>query len=124
MKILDKIFDLKALTPEQIENIQRNEASIIEVYFEMFKQFAWLGSATIGGIVLLVQLNVLEMNAALSKEVAAFAISILLSIFGQISLVAALASGKTVAELRTAMTLYTIFILFVFGLGIGMALPK
>ncbi len=123
MNWINTIFKLKEPNKDEMSNIRRNEASIIELHFELFKQFAWLGSATIGAIVLLIQLDVLSLNSALSKAIAAFAVSIILSIFGQVSLVSSLAAGKSINQLRSAMGLYTMLTLFVFGIGVGMALP-
>jgi hypothetical protein len=89
----------------------------------MFKQFAWLGSAAIGAIAILVRLEVLEVSTHLYIAFGAIAISILASIFAQINLVSLLGQGKTVYEQQLVLRIHLIISLLALGFGVGSALP-
>ena len=44
------------------ENKVKNETLTTELHFELLKQYAWLSSAVIGAIIILVQLKAVEMG--------------------------------------------------------------
>ena len=95
-------------------------ATAIELQFELLKQFAWLGSAIIGGIVILLQLDQITIGKHVYAALSCFAISIVVSVQGQDYLVNKLAEGKVLEELASRMKLIrmTAFSLICFGAGI------
>ena len=92
----------------------------VELQFELLKQFAWLGSAIIGGIVVLIQLGKVDLGGAVYLGLACFALSVLVSVQGQDYLVGKLTEGQTINQLASIMKKIRMFAfgLIFFGAGI------
>ncbi len=116
---LKKIAEKQPVSSEQRENLARNESTIIDLYFQLFKQYAWLGSAAGGAVVFMIQLKLIDLDPKLYRAVAAFAISIFLSILSQQVLVSELAKGKSIFELKRKFELISAISLGSLGFGVG-----
>lgn len=81
------------------QNKIKNETLTTELHFELLKQYAWLSSAAIGAIVVLVQLKAIEADKDLYVSLGFFVASIILSITGQDHIIDSLLKGKQIYDL-------------------------
>ena len=80
------------------QNKIKNETLTTELHFELLKQYAWLSSAAIGAIVVLVQLKAIEADKDLYVSLGFFVASIILSITGQDHIIDSLLKGKQIYD--------------------------
>jgi hypothetical protein len=101
------------------ENIVKNESLVTELHFELLKQYAWLGSAIIGALVVLIQLGTITVNKNIYISLACFSLSIVISILGQDYLVERLTNGDSLQKLSKKLKLirHSSFMLIAFGAG-------
>jgi len=102
------------------ENKIKNETLTTELQFELLKQYAWLSSAIIGAVVILVQLKILTFDSSIYIPLVCFGFSILNSLFAQDFIVESLSKGKSIYDI--SKTVYILRILSIFGLGLGCGL--
>jgi len=101
------------------ENKKNNVTLTSELHFELLKQYAWLSSTAIAGLVFLVQLNVLPVGKDLFITLSFFAISIFSAILGQEHQVGSLLKGEDVYKNSKILTLFRVISMGSLGSGIG-----
>jgi len=101
------------------ENKKNNVILTSELHFELLKQYAWLSSTAIGGLVLLVQLNAIPIEKDLFISLAFFVISIFSALSGQEYQVDSLLKGKNVYEVSKTLTLLRGISMGSLGIGVG-----
>lgn len=87
------------------KNKVKNETLTTELHFELLKQYAWLSSAVIGAIVILVQLKAVEMGVDVYISLALFGLSIFFSLVGQDHIVDSLLKGKDIYKISKVLKL-------------------
>ncbi|NCT48162.1 MAG: hypothetical protein GW763_09290 [Paraglaciecola sp.] len=95
----------------------QNETLATELHFELLKQYAWLSSAVCGGLIVLIQMQVIKAGTDVYVSLMCFGISILCAIFGQDHIVDSLIKGKGIYEI--AKTLSRIRFISMMSIGIG-----
>lgn len=103
---------------DAIDN-ENNETLTTELHFELLKQYTWLSSATIGAIIVMVQLKTVEMGADVYIPLTFLGLSILFCIAGQDHIVDTLLKGKTVFQVAKTLKLIRVMSLLLLGTGIG-----
>ena len=98
---------------------EKNETLTTELHFELLKQYTWLSSATIGAIVVLVQLKAVEIGADVYIPLTLLGSSILICISGQDHIVDALLKGKNIFQIAKILKLIRFASLLLLGTGIG-----
>jgi len=98
---------------------ENNETLTTELHFELLKQYTWLSSATIGAIIVMVQLKTVEMGADVYIPLTFLGLSILFCIAGQDHIVDTLLKGKTVFQVAKTLKLIRFTSLLLLGTGIG-----
>ncbi|MDB2331156.1 hypothetical protein N9V74_05525 [Alteromonas sp.] len=98
---------------------EKNETLTTELHFELLKQYTWLASATIGAIVVLVQLKAVEVGADVYIPLTFLGSSILICISGQDHIVDALLKGKNIFQIAKILKLIRFASLLLLGTGIG-----
>lgn len=101
------------------DNKVKNETIATELHFELLKQYAWLSSAAIGAVIILVQLKLVEIGRDIYISLAFLGLSILLSLIGQDHIVDSLLKGKTIFRISKILKLIRLVSMGCFGLGIG-----
>lgn len=104
------------------ENEINNESLTTELHFDLFKQYAWLSSAAIGVIIVLVQMKAIELGADIYSAIAFLAFSIITSLYGNDFIVDNLLKGKGIYEINKKLKLLRLITLFCSGLGFGLFL--
>ncbi len=102
-----------------IDNKVKNETLTTELHFELLKQYAWLSSAVIGGIIILVQLKAVEMGNDVYISLAVLGLSIFFSLIGQDHIVDSLLKGKDIYKIAKILKLIRGASMGCLGLGIG-----
>lgn len=101
------------------ENKIKNETLTTELHFELLKQYAWLSSAVIGAVIILVQLNAVEMNKDVYFTLGLLALSIFFSLIGQDHIVDSLLKGKDIYTISKILKLIRGVSMGCLGLGAG-----
>lgn len=96
-----------------------NEVLATELHFELLKQYAWLSSAVCGGLILLIQMKVIESGRDVYISLVFFGLSILCSIFGQDHIVDSLLKGKGIYEISTTLSRIRFISMMSIGIGAG-----
>lgn len=86
----------------------------------MLKQYAWLSSAIIGAVVILIQLKVLTFDSKIYIPLGCFCFSILNSLIAQDYIVESLTKGKTIYDISKKVYILRNFSIFGLGLGEGL----
>lgn len=86
----------------------------------MLKQYAWLSSAIIGAVVILIQLKVLTLGSKVYIPLGCFCFSILNSLIAQDYIVESLTKGKTIYDISKKVYILRNFSIFGLGLGVGL----
>ncbi len=102
-----------------IDNKVKNETLTTELHFELLKQYAWLSSAVIGGIIILVQLKAVEMGNDVYISLALLGLSIFFSLIGQDHIVDSLLKGKDIYKMTKILKLIRGASMACLGLGTG-----
>lgn len=100
-------------------NKNRNETVVTELHFDLFKQYAWLSSALIGAIILLLQSGSLNLNIQTYTALALLGASIYLSLSGQDHIVNSLLKGRDIYSASKRLKLFRFLSLLALGAGIG-----
>ncbi|KPH62421.1 hypothetical protein AMS58_03980 [Pseudoalteromonas porphyrae] len=87
------------------ENKEKNQTLTTELHFELLKQYAWLSSAVIGAIIVLVQLKAVEMGNNIYITLGLLGLSIFVSIVGQDHIVDSLLKGKDIYRISKILKL-------------------
>ena len=119
MNRFKNLVTAKEESAEIKENKLRNEAVLTDLYFQMFKQLAWLGSAIIGGTVILMRMDILELDKTTLFGIGLIAFTILNSIFCQVHLVEELAKGKTIYQIKKTLSIMLMISILALGAGVG-----
>lgn len=101
------------------QNKIKNETLTTELHFELLKQYAWLSSAAIGAIVVLVQLKAIEADKDLYVSLGFFVASIILSITGQDHIIDSLLKGKQIYDASKFLKFIRTISMMCFGIGVG-----
>jgi len=101
------------------QNKIRNETLTTELHFELLKQYAWLSSAAIGAIVVLVQLKAVEASKDLYISLGFFVASIIMSIMGQDHIIDSLLKGKHIYDASKVLKFIRTISMLCFGIGVG-----
>jgi hypothetical protein len=102
-----------------IENKVRNEALTTELHFELLKQYAWLSSAVIGAVIILIQLNAVELGKDVYISLGLLGLSIFISLIGQDHIVDSLLKGKDIYKISKILRLIRATSMGCLGLGVG-----
>ena len=102
------------------KNKIQNETLTTELHFELLKQYAWLSSAIIGAVVILIQLKILTFGSNIYIPLGCFCFSILNSLIAQDFIVESFTKGKTIYDISKKV--YILRNLSIFGLGLGAGL--
>ncbi|MCH2191664.1 MAG: hypothetical protein MK188_12135 [Gammaproteobacteria bacterium] len=90
------------------ENKIKNESLATELHFELLKQYAWLASAIIGAVIVLVQLEAIAMGKDVYISLGLLALSIFFSLVGQDHIVDSLLKGKNIYQISRILKLVRI----------------
>lgn len=101
------------------ENKKNSVILTSELHFELLRQYAWLSSTAIGGLVLLAQLGAIPIGKDLYISLAFFVISIFSAISGQEYQVDSLLKGKDIYKVSKTLTLLRGTSMSTLGVGIG-----
>lgn len=101
------------------ENKVKNETLTTELHFELLKQYAWLSSAVIGAIIILVQLKAVEMGDDVYISLGLLGLSIFFPLVGQDHIVDSLLKGKDIYKMSKILKLIRGVSLGCLGLGVG-----
>ena len=101
------------------ENKSRNETLTAELHFELFKQYAWLSSAVVGAIIILIQLKAVSIETDIYFALALLALSIFFSLLGQDHIVDSLLKGQDIYQTSKMLKLIRWASLGSLGLGAG-----
>ncbi|MDB2355953.1 MULTISPECIES: hypothetical protein [unclassified Pseudoalteromonas] len=101
------------------ENKVKNETLTTELHFELLKQYAWLSSAVIGAIIILVQLKAVEMGNDVYITLGLLGLSIFFSIIGQDHIVDSLLKGKDIYKISKTLKLIRGVSMGCLGIGAG-----
>ena len=101
------------------ENKVKNETLTTELHFELLKQYAWLSSAVIGAIIILVQLKAVEMGNDVYISLGLLGLSIFFSIVGQDHIVDSLLKGKDIYKISKVLKLIRGVSMGCLGIGAG-----
>ena len=101
------------------ENKVKNETLTTELHFELLKQYAWLSSAVIGTIIILVQLKAVEMGNDVYISLGLLGLSIFFSIVGQDHIVDSLLKGKDIYKISKVLKLIRGVSMGCLGIGAG-----
>jgi hypothetical protein len=104
---------------EVSENKVKNETLTTELHFELLKQYAWLSSAVIGAIIILVQLKAVEMGSDVYITLGLLGLSIFFSLVGQDHIVDSLLKGKDIYKISRILKLIRGASMGCLGLGAG-----
>lgn len=96
-----------------------NEVLTTELHFDLLKQFAWLSSAAIGAVVVMLQLNAIEANKDIFISLGLLGFSILTAIYGQDYIVDSLLKGKNIYQIAKQLNRVRFITMFCFGIGLG-----
>ncbi|MFP3350025.1 hypothetical protein R0K04_01265 [Pseudoalteromonas sp. SIMBA_153] len=102
------------------KNKIQNETITTELHFELLKQYAWLSSAIIGAVVILIQLKVLTFGSKVYIPLGCFCFSILNSLIAQDYIVESLTKGKTIYDISKKVYILRNFSIFGLGVGVGL----
>ena len=102
------------------KNIIQNETLTTELHFELLKQYAWLASAFIGAVIVLIQLQFITFEPKIFIVLGCFGFSILNCLFGQDFMVESLTKGKSIYDISGKIRI--VRHLAVGGLGVGSGL--
>ena len=97
----------------------KHETLATELHFELLKQYAWLSSAVCGGLILLIQMKVIEAGLDVYISLSFFGLSILCSIFGQDFIVDSLLKGKGIYDIAKALSRIRFIAILSIGIGAG-----
>lgn len=112
-------MDENAEVDSVVETKSKNETLTTELHFELLKQYAWLSSAAIGAIVVLVQLDVVEIGNDVYVCLGLLGLSIFLSLVGQDYIVDSLLKGKDIYKIAKVLKLIRNASLVCLGIGVG-----
>ncbi|MBB1387727.1 hypothetical protein H5119_19795 [Pseudoalteromonas sp. SG45-5] len=101
------------------KNRVKNETLTTELHFELLKQYAWLSSAVIGAIIILVQLKAVEMGNDVYISLGLLSLSIFFSLVGQDHMVDSLLKGKDIYKISKVLKLIRVVSMGCLGLGAG-----
>ncbi|MEH6393323.1 hypothetical protein [Pseudoalteromonas sp.] len=101
------------------ENKVKNETLTTELHFELLKQYAWLSSAVIGAIIILVQLKAVEMGNDVYITLGLLGLSIFFSIVGQDHIVDSLLKGKDIYKISKTLKFIRGVSMGCLGIGAG-----
>ncbi|AZQ84004.1 hypothetical protein EKO29_08225 [Colwellia sp. Arc7-635] len=101
------------------KNKMKNETLTTELHFELLKQYAWLSSAVIGAIIILIQLKTLTVGKPVYISLAFLGLSIFISIIGQDHIVDSLLKGKNIFEISKILKLMRGASMMCLGIGAG-----
>ncbi|WP_372627872.1 hypothetical protein [Arsukibacterium sp.] len=101
------------------QNKSKNEALATELNFELLKQYAWLSSAVCGGLILLIQMEVIESGKDVYISLMFFGLSILCAIFGQDYIVDSLLKDKRIYDISTILSRIRFVAMMSIGIGAG-----
>ena len=102
-----------------IENNKSNEILTTELHFELLKQYAWLSSAVIGAIIILIQLNAVTIGRSVYISLGLLGLSIFFSLIGQDHIVVSLLKGKNIYKMSKVLKLIRGASMGCLGLGAG-----
>lgn len=102
------------------KNKIQNETITTELHFELLKQYAWLSSAIIGAVVILIQLKVLTFGSKVYIPLGCFCFSIFNSLIAQDYIVESLTKGKTIYDISKKVYILRNFSIFGLGVGVGL----
>lgn len=114
--------DAKATTPvnEDIAASKlRNEEITTQLHFDLLKQYAWLSSAGIGAMIVLIQLKVMILGPETFISLGMLGGAVITAVFGQDYLVDSLSRGKTIYEVEGKIKFYRYPSLALFGAAMG-----
>ena len=87
LETFHEVLEETNINPEDIasieENKTRNETITTELHFELLKQYAWLSSAVIGVITVLVQMGLIQSGKQVYVSLGMLSVSIFFSILAQ-----------------------------------------
>lgn len=101
------------------DNKRKNETLTTELHFELLKQYAWLSSAVIGAIVVLIQLNVVAIGNDVYISLASLVLSIFFALIGQDYIVDSLLKGKDIYKISKILKFIRGSSMMCLGLGSG-----
>lgn len=97
----------------------KNETLTTELHFELLKQYAWLSSAVIGAVIILIQLKAVEMSKDIYITLGFLALSIFISLVGQDYIVDSLLKGKDIYQTSRILKVIRATSMACLGLGAG-----
>ncbi len=106
---------------EQLTNASTTESEVLttELHFELLKQYAWLSSAVIGAIIILIQLQVLKIGHDVYLSLGLLGLSIFFAVIGQDHIVDSLLKGKSIYQVAKVLKFLRILSMGCLGLGAG-----
>ena len=94
----------------------KNEETVAELYFELFRQYAWLSSTAIGFVVILIQIDAVTLNLNITFSFISFILSTIGAIKGQEIIVDSMINKK---EFYGVLKKIRAFCMLLLGLGLG-----
>ncbi len=104
---------------ESFNNIARNETLATELHFELLKQYAWLSSAAIGAMIILVQLKAVVIGTDIYISLGLLSLSIFISVLGQDYIVETLLKDKDIFKIAKKLKVMRYTSLYLMGTGAG-----
>lgn len=113
---------------EQTEVVKEDKATknikdktlTTELHFELLKQYAWLSSAMIGAVVILIQLKFVVADSSIFIPLGLLGFSIINSLFAQDYIVESLSKGKDIQQIIKPLYFMRMASIFSLGLAAGM----
>ncbi len=102
------------------DNKIQNENTTTELHFELLKQYAWLSSAFIGAVVVLIQLKLITFEPKIFIVIGCFSFSILNCLFGQDFMVESLTKGKSIYDISSKIKVCRHLAVGALGVGSGL----
>ncbi|WP_440053906.1 hypothetical protein ACSLBF_13655 [Pseudoalteromonas sp. T1lg65] len=102
-----------------VEHHSMREQQAAALMFDLFKHYAWLGAASIGGIVVLLQIKVVTLSLDVYISMALLASSVLLSLLAKEYLVDSLLGNRTPFHESKMIIVLRRLTLFSLSVGVG-----
>jgi hypothetical protein len=97
-----------------------NNALAAELGFELFKQYSWLSSALIGGIVVMVQLKIIELGMFVYWPIGLLVLAIFNSMIAKDHIVDAIINNRSIQQIRKSLVVMRFVSMFSLGTAVGL----
>lgn len=97
-----------------------NNALAAELGFELFKQYSWLSSALIGGIVVMVQLKIIELGMFVYWPIGLLVLAIFNSMIAKDHIVDAIINNRSIQQIKKSLFVMRFVSMFSLGTAVGL----